>query len=64
MQNFQDSFKIRKRSFISTFSICMIVPLISLLLLGSNKEIIKAVHFQIISKLENIKPPAKIQRTL
>ena len=28
MQNFQDSFEIRKRSFISTFSICMTLPLI------------------------------------
>ena len=64
MQNFQDSFKIRKRSFTSAFSICMTIPLIPLSLLGSNKEIIEAVHFQIISKFENIKPPAKIQRML
>ena len=28
MQNFQDSFEIRKRSFISTFSVCMTLPLI------------------------------------
>ena len=28
MQNFQDGFEIRKRSFISAFSICMTVPLI------------------------------------
>ena len=28
MQNFQDTFKARKRSFISAFSICMTVPLI------------------------------------
>ena len=27
MQNFQDIFKTRKRSFISAFSICMTVPL-------------------------------------
>ena len=27
MQNFQDGFEIRKRSFISAFSICMTVPL-------------------------------------
>ena len=27
MRNFQDTFKTRKRSFISTFSICMTVPL-------------------------------------
>ena len=27
MRNFQDTFKVRKRSFISTFSICMAVPL-------------------------------------
>ena len=28
MQNFQNTFKTRKRSFISVFSICMTVPLI------------------------------------
>ena len=28
MRNFQDTFKTRKRSFISAFSICMTVPLI------------------------------------
>ena len=28
MQNFQDTFETRKRSFISAFSICMTVPLI------------------------------------
>ena len=28
MQNFQDSFEIRKRSFFSAVSICMTVPLI------------------------------------
>ena len=27
MRNFQDTFEIRKRSFIGTFSICMTVPL-------------------------------------
>ena len=27
MRNFQDTFETRKRSFISTFSICMTVPL-------------------------------------
>ena len=27
MQNFQDTFETRKRSFISVFSICMTVPL-------------------------------------
>ena len=27
MRNFQDTFEIRKRSFISAFSICMTVPL-------------------------------------
>ena len=27
MRNFQDTFKTRKRSFISVFSICMTVPL-------------------------------------
>ena len=27
MSNFQDTFETRKRSFISTFSICMTVPL-------------------------------------
>ena len=27
MRNFEDTFEIRKRSFISTFSICMTVPL-------------------------------------
>ena len=27
MRNFQDTFKTRKRSFISAFSICMTVPL-------------------------------------
>ena len=27
MQNFQDTFETRKRSFISAFSICMTVPL-------------------------------------
>ena len=27
MQNFQDAFETRKRSFISAFSICMTVPL-------------------------------------
>ena len=27
MQNFQDTFEARKRSFISAFSICMTVPL-------------------------------------
>ena len=31
MQNFQDSFETRKRSFISVFSVCMTVPLISFL---------------------------------
>ena len=29
MQNFQDTFEKRKRSFISAFSICMTVPLIA-----------------------------------
>ena len=29
-------------------------------MVGSNKDIIKGVHFQIIFKLETIKPPAKI----
>ena len=29
MQNFQDTFDPRKRLFINTFSICMIVPLIT-----------------------------------
>ena len=29
MRNFQDTFEMRKRSFISAFSICMTVPLIS-----------------------------------
>ena len=29
MREFQDSFKIHKQSFISTFSICMTVPLIN-----------------------------------
>ena len=28
MQNFYDAFETRKRSFISAFSICMIIPLI------------------------------------
>ena len=27
MQNFQDTFEIRKRSFISAFSMCMTLPL-------------------------------------
>ena len=27
MQNFQDTFETRKRSFISAFSVCMTVPL-------------------------------------
>ena len=31
MRNFRDTFETRKRSFISTFSICMTVPLILVL---------------------------------
>ena len=30
MRNFQDTFEIRKQSFISAFSVCMTVPLIYL----------------------------------
>ena len=44
MQNFQDTFEIHKRSFISAFSICMTVPLrdrrkISLLILSEFRRI-------------------------
>ena len=39
--------------------IIYVIPLV-----GSKKGIIKAVHFQIICKLETIKPPAKTLRML
>ena len=37
MQNFQDTFETRKRSFMSAFSICVTVPL-------NNNEIIRDVR--------------------
>ena len=35
MRNFQDTLETRKRSFISTFSICMTVPLIKIFMFNS-----------------------------
>ena len=48
MQNFQDTFEIRKRSFISTFSICMTVSLNLLELDGKiskSSEVIGKSHW-------------------
>ena len=42
MRNFQNTFEIRKRSFISAFSICMNVPLSDF---GQNHEKAKVVIF-------------------
>ena len=42
MRNFQNNFEIRKRSFISAFSICMTVPLSDF---GQNNENTKVVIF-------------------
>ena len=38
MQNFQDTFEIRKRSFISAFSICMNLPLKRTEIVGALKK--------------------------
>ena len=38
MQNFQDTFETRKRSFISAFSICMTVPLITTMQVSRNSR--------------------------
>ena len=37
MRNFQDTFETRKRSFISVFTICMTVALISLIIVVNKK---------------------------
>ena len=37
MRNFQDTFETRKRSFISVFTICMTVALISLVIVVNKK---------------------------
>ena len=41
MQNFQDTFETRKRSFISAFSICMTVPLTLVNYFCKNLSILK-----------------------
>ena len=54
MREFQDSFKIHKQSFISTFSICMTVPLINVdvAIHLSNSEIASTCFKSTIKMLE------------
>ena len=56
MRNFQDTFETRKRSFISTFSICMTVPLIGQL--GSSWPLVYPhkllrISYQALAPIEN-----------
>ena len=62
MQNFQDTFEIRKRSFIIAFSICMTVPLIvhNLSKLSTFNERVSteaAAHWCSLAVLKNQKQP-------
>ena len=47
MQNFQDTFKTRNRSFIGAFSICMTVPLTFVILLFVLIKLSLAVAFML-----------------
>ena len=56
MRNFQDTFKTRKRSFISAFSTCMTVPLILVLyalltLRKYSEELLRRLIFKYFEKV-------------
>ena len=48
MQNFQDTFETRERSFVSAFSICMTVPLMLIGDLTIGAEIISFMSFALV----------------
>ena len=50
MRNFKDTFETHKRSYISAFSICMTVPLITNIYQYVADDIIAFSHFHVLKK--------------